>query len=93
MLACVAGFLLLLACGFACAGFLLVALFSLVMWLFTNDAHAFRMMLGYSGYAGGVFAATTALSYYYGKWRDGVRTGRERCDPRFRFARVTGRAP
>jgi hypothetical protein len=52
MLAYVAGFLLLLACGFACAGFLLVALFSMVMWLFNHDAHAFRMMLGYFAYAG-----------------------------------------
>jgi hypothetical protein len=37
----VAGFLLLLACGFACAGFLIVALFSMVMWLFSHDAHTF----------------------------------------------------
>jgi hypothetical protein len=52
MPACVAGFLPLLACGFACAGFLLVALFSMVMWLFNHDAHTFRTMLGYFGYAG-----------------------------------------
>jgi hypothetical protein len=52
MLAYVAGFLLLLACGFACAGFLLVALFSMVMWLFNHDAHTVRTMLGYFGYAG-----------------------------------------
>lgn len=77
MLAYVAGFLLLLACGFACAGFLLVALFSMVMWLFNHDAHAFRMMVGYFGYAGGVFAVIAALSYYHGKFVDGVRAKRE----------------
>ena len=73
MLAYVAGFLLLLACGFACAGFLLVALFSMGMWLFTHDAHAFRMMLGYVAYAGGAFAVITALSYYHGKFADAVK--------------------
>jgi hypothetical protein len=73
MLAYVAGFLLLLACGFACAGFLLVALFSMGMWLFTHDAHAFRMMLGYFAYAGGAFAVITALSYYHGKFADAVK--------------------
>jgi hypothetical protein len=75
-LAYVAGFLLLLACGFACAGFLLVALFSMVMWLLTHDAHAFRMMLGYFAYAGATFAAIAALSYYRGKFADGVRAKR-----------------
>ena len=77
MLAYVAGFLLLLACGFACAGFVLVALFSMGMWLFTHDAHAFRMMLGYFAYAGGAFAAIAALSYYHGKFADGVKAERE----------------
>ena len=72
MLAYAAGLLLLLACGFACAGFLLVALFSMVMWLFTRDAHAFRMMLGYFAYAGGMFAVIAALAYYHGKLLDGV---------------------
>ena len=70
MLAYIAGFLLLLACGFACAGFLLVALFSMVMWLFNHDAHTFRTMLGYFGYAGGAFAVIAALSYYHGKFAD-----------------------
>src|SRR5579859_4669125 len=77
MLAYVAGFLLLLACGFACAGFLLVALFSMVMWLFNHDAHAFRIMLGYFAYAAGAFAAIAALAYYQGKFADGVKTKRE----------------
>ena len=77
MLAYVAGFLLLLACGFVCAGFLLVALFSMVTWLFNHDAHTFRTMLGYFGYAGGAFAVIAALSYYHGKFADGVKTKRE----------------
>jgi hypothetical protein len=77
MLTYVAGFLLLLACGFACAGFLLVALFSMGMWLFTHDAHAFWMMLGYFAYAGGAFAAIATLAYYHGKFADGVKTKRE----------------
>jgi hypothetical protein len=73
----VAGLLLLLACGFACAGFLLVALFSMGMWLFTHDAHAFWMMLGYFAYAGGAFAAIAALSYCHGKFADGVKAKRD----------------
>jgi hypothetical protein len=77
MLAYIVGFLLLLACGFACAGFLLVALFSMVMWLFNHDAPVFRTMLGYFGYAGGAFAVIAALSYYHGKFADGVKTKRE----------------
>ena len=77
MLAYVAGFLLLLSCGFACAGFLMVALFSMGMWLFTHDAHALQMMLGYFAYAGGAFAAIAALAYYHGKFADGVKTKRE----------------
>jgi hypothetical protein len=77
MLAYLAGFLLPLACGFACAGFLLVDLFSMGMWLFTRDTHAFRTMLGYFAYAGGAFAAIAALSYYHGKFADGVKAKRE----------------
>ncbi|HUB15758.1 MAG TPA: hypothetical protein VMB34_27680 [Acetobacteraceae bacterium] len=76
MLAYAAGLLLLLACGFVCAGFLLVALFSMVMWLFTHDAHALHLMLGYFGYAGGTFAVITTLSYYHGKVTDGMRIRR-----------------
>jgi hypothetical protein len=78
MLAYAAGLLLLLACGLACGGFLVVALFSMVMWLFTRDMHAFRMMLGYLAYAGGVFSVITALAYYHGKLTDGVKVARER---------------
>jgi hypothetical protein len=75
MLAYVAGFVALLACGFACAGFLLVALFSMAMWLSTHDAHAFRMTLGYFVYAGGAFAIIATLTYYHGKLKDGARSG------------------
>jgi hypothetical protein len=78
MLAYAAGFLLLLAYGFVCAAFLLVALFSMVMWLFTRNAHAFWLMVGYFGYAGGAFAVIVALWYYHGKLTDGVRSARER---------------
>jgi len=63
MLAYVAGILLLLACGFVCAGFLLVALFSMTMWLSTGDAHALHLMLGYCAYTGGTFSVITALCY------------------------------
>jgi hypothetical protein len=77
MLAYMVGFLLLLACGFVCAGFLLVALFSIIMWSFNHDAHTFRTMLGYFGYAGGVFAVIAALSYYHGKFADCVKAQRE----------------
>ena len=77
LLTYVAGFLLLLACSFACAGFLMVALFSMVMWLFSHDTHTFRTMLGYFGYAGEAFAVIAALSYYHGKFADGVKTKRE----------------
>ena len=76
MLAYAAGVLLLLACGFACAGFLLVALFSMIMWLFNHDAHTFRTMLSYFGYAGGAFAVIAALTYYHGKFADNVKAKR-----------------
>jgi hypothetical protein len=78
MLAYAAGLLLLLACGFVCAAFLMVALFSMVMWLFTRDAHAFWLMVGYFVYAGGAFAVIVALTYYHPKLMDGLRSGRER---------------
>jgi hypothetical protein len=78
MLAYAAGLLLLLACGFVCAGFLLVALFSMVMWLFTRDAHAFHLMLGYFGYAGGTFAVITAIFYYHAKFGDGMKARQHR---------------
>ena len=73
MLAYAAGLLLLMACGFVCAGFLLVALFSMVMWLLTGNAHALRVMLGYFGYAGAAFAVITTLSYYHGESMNGMK--------------------
>jgi len=73
MLAYAAGLLLLLACGFLCAGFLLVALFSMVMWLVTRETHALHLMLGYFAYAGGTFSVIAALSYYHGKFMDGMK--------------------
>jgi len=73
MLAYAAGLLLLLACGFACAGFLLVALFSMVMWFFTGGTHALHVMLGYFAYAGGTFSVIAALSYYHRKFMDGMK--------------------
>jgi hypothetical protein len=83
MLAYAAGVLLLLACGFACSGFLLVALFSMVMWWFNHDAHTFRTMLGYFGFAGGAFAVIAALSYYNGRFADGLKAKRgQRVAPR-----------
>ena len=62
MLAYMAGLLIWFACGLACVGFLLVALFSMGTWLFTHDEHAFRTMLGYFLYAAGVFAVIVMLS-------------------------------
>jgi len=80
MLAYAAGLLLLLACGFVCAGFLLVALFSMTMWLFTGDAHALHVMLGYFGYAGGTFAVITTIFYYHAKFRGGMKAKQHRHD-------------
>jgi hypothetical protein len=70
MIAYAAGFLMLLACGFACAGFLLVALFGMIMWLFTHNVHAFHVMVGYFAYAGAAYAVIAAMSYYHGKLND-----------------------
>jgi hypothetical protein len=78
MLAYAAGLLLLLACGFVGAGFVLVALFSMIMWLFTGDTHALLVMLGYGIYAAGTFAMIAALSFYHGKFMDGMKARRYR---------------
>ena len=64
MLACIAGGLLWFACGVTCFCFLLVALFSLVMWGFTHDTHAFGLMLGYFVYAAASYAGVAGISYY-----------------------------
>ena len=81
ILAYAAGLLLLLACGFVCAGFLLVALFSMVMWLVAGDAHALHLMLGYFAYAGGTFSVIAALSYYYGKVMESMKARRDQPVP------------
>ena len=78
MLAYAAGLLLLLACGFVCAGLLMVALFSMVMWLLTRDTHAFSVMLGYFVYAAGTFAIIAALSYHQGKFMDIMKAKKRR---------------
>ena len=62
-----AGGLIWFACGVACFGFLLVALFSMVMWLSTHDAHAFHVMLGYFVYAGAAYALVAAMSVLSGQ--------------------------
>jgi hypothetical protein len=52
------------ACGVACFCFLLVALFSMVMWVFTLDTHAFNLMLGCFVHAAAACAGVAAISYY-----------------------------
>jgi hypothetical protein len=70
MLAHLAGLLIWFSCGLVCFCFLLVALFSMVMWLYTRDAHAFHIMLVYFTYAGLAYAVIAAMSYYRGKLGD-----------------------
>ena len=64
MLACIAGGLIWFTCGIAWFCFLLVALFSTVMWVFTHDTHAFELMVGYFVYAAAAYAGIAAISYY-----------------------------
>ena len=78
VLAYMAGGLVWFVCGVACFGFLLVALFSMIMWLSTNNAHAFHVMLGYFAYAGAAYALVAAMSYYRGKFSDRLTFGRAR---------------
>jgi hypothetical protein len=44
------------------------------MWLFTRNAHAFHVMLGYFAYAGAAYAVIAAVSYYRGRLTDLVKT-------------------
>ena len=81
MLGYMAGVVVWFACGVVCFCFLLVALFSMVMWLFTRDAHAFHVMLGYFAYAGAAYAVIAAMSYYRGKPTDLVRSRHGRAAP------------
>lgn len=76
MLAYMAAILVWFTCGVACFCLLLVGLFSMVLWLFTRDAHAFHVMLGYFAYAGAAYAVIAAISYYRGKLGDRLYTQR-----------------
>ena len=51
------------ACGVVCFCFLLVALFSMVMWVFTHDTHAFGLVVVYFVYAGAAYAGVAVISY------------------------------
>jgi len=64
VLAYVAAGLIWFACGIACFCFLLVALFSTVMWMLTHDTHAFHLTLGYFVYAAAAYAGVAGISYY-----------------------------
>jgi hypothetical protein len=78
MLGYLSGVLVWFACGVVCFCFLLVALCSMVMWLFTREVHAFHVMLGYFAYAGAAYAVIAAMSYYRGRLTDAVRKRNER---------------
>jgi hypothetical protein len=65
MIAYALGILFMWACGIVSGLFLIVALFSGVMWLFTHSPHAFHTMLGFLGY--GVLQAHTERS---SSWTD-----------------------
>jgi len=78
MLAHMAGVVIWFACGVMCFCFLVVALFSMVVWLFSHDAHAFRVMLGYFAYAGAAYAVVAAMSYYRGKLGDNLKPNARR---------------
>ena len=56
MLAYTAGGLIWLTCGVTCFCFLVVALFSMVMWVFSHDTHAFELMLGHFVYSAAAYA-------------------------------------
>jgi len=64
MLAYMVGSVIWFTCGVVCFCFLLVALFSMLMWLFTHDTHAFGLMVGYFVYAAAAHAGVAAVSYY-----------------------------
>ena len=65
-------------CGIVSGLFLIVALFSGVMWLFTHSPHAFHTMLGFLGYAAVPFALIVAMTYYHGKLTDWLNSGQHR---------------
>ena len=70
MLAYMAGGLIWFACGVACFCFLLLALLSTVVWVFTHDTHAFEVMLGYFVYAAAAYVGVAAISYCWGRLTD-----------------------
>jgi len=80
MLAYIAGGLIWFACGVTCFCFLLVALFSMVIWLFTRDTHAFEVMLGYFVHAGAAYAGVAAIPYCWGRLTDVRRNAATRND-------------
>ena len=64
------GVLFMWVCGVVSGLFLIAALFSGMMLLFTHSPHAARTMLGFLGYATVPFLLIVMISYYYGKWTD-----------------------
>ena len=78
MIAYALGILFMWACGIVSGLFLIVALCSGVMWLFTHSPHAFHTMLGFLGYAAVPFALIVAMTYYHGKLTDCLSTARHR---------------
>ena len=82
MLAYIAGGLIWFACGVACSCFLLVALFSMVVWLLTYDTHAFDVMLGYFLYAAAAYAGVGAIPYYRDRLMDLLKYRHELAAPR-----------
>jgi hypothetical protein len=75
------GILFMWACGIVSGLFLMVALFSGVMWLFTHSPHAFHTMLGFLGYATVPFALIVAMTYYHGKLTDRLKARQDRRAP------------
>ena len=73
ILAYIVGGLIWFAFGVTCFCFLLVALFSMIVWVFTHDTHAFHLMLGYFVYAAAVYAGIAAVSYYRARPRIALR--------------------
>jgi membrane protein YdbS with pleckstrin-like domain len=71
------GILIVWACGMVSGLFLIVALLSGAMWLFTHSQHSFQTMLGFLAYAAVPFVMIIVMSYYYGKLTDKLE-GRQR---------------
>jgi hypothetical protein len=78
MIGYVLGILFLWACGIVSSLFLIAALFSGTMWLFTHSEHALHTMLGFLAYAAVPFALIVVVSYYYGKLTDKLEGRQQR---------------